>query len=93
MILAKRPEAMTGKYLFLGAVILVNQTLNYSNTQVRQKIASFNYIPIFKSIQMTCPFRKCLFSLWRDLMNPGTCMQSFSALPNWHRWLGRAKVS
>lgn len=49
VLLAERPEAVTGKYPFLGAVVLVNQ--------IRQKIAYFNYVPIFKSTQMIHPFR------------------------------------
>lgn len=67
---AERPEAVTGKYPFLG-VVLVNRILNYSNTPVRQ-ISSFNYVPIFKSIQMVYPVKKCLFSPWGALTNPET---------------------
>lgn len=37
MLLTERPEAVPGKYPFLGAVVLVNQILDYKNTQIRQK--------------------------------------------------------
>lgn len=93
MLLAERPEAVNGKYPFLGAVVQGNQILNYSNTGGKQKIASFSCVPTFKSTQMTCPFRKCCFSPWGTLTNPEICMRLFTPLPIWHRWLERAKVS
>lgn len=37
VLLAERPDAATGKYPFLGAVVLVNPTLGYDNTPIRQK--------------------------------------------------------
>lgn len=75
VLLAARPEAVTGKYPFLRAVVLKDEILNYSNTQVRQKIVSFNGILVFERIWMICPFRKYFFSPWGALTNSETCYE------------------
>lgn len=68
VLLAERPEAVTGKYPFLGAVVLVNQILDYNNTQIRQKHSD------------GVPFE---IRPEGALASPETCTQSFSALPAW----------
>lgn len=66
MLLAERPDAATRKYPFLGAVVLVNQILDYDHTPIRQKHSD------------DMPFE---ISPEGALTSPETCMQSFRALP------------
>lgn len=77
MLWAERPEAVMGKYPFLGSIVWGNQVLNYSNTEENRRLHFSTVCPRLKALRWSAlseSVASALGELWQILKFACGCL-------------------